>query len=74
MESMRYDHSLDVSKTTRPVKQKLRHFAKNHNKVIMVEVQELLAAEFIRECKPGLSRKLQLGNLYRLHRSQQALP
>jgi hypothetical protein len=40
----------------------------------MVEVQELLAAEFIRECKPGLSRKLQLENVYRLHRSQQALP
>jgi hypothetical protein len=45
------EHSLDVSKTAKPVKQKLRRFAKNHKEVIRVEVLKLLAAGFIRECK-----------------------
>jgi hypothetical protein len=45
------EHSLDVSKTAKPIKQKLRCFAKDRKKVIRVEVLKLLAAEFIRECK-----------------------
>jgi hypothetical protein len=45
------EHSLDVSKTAKPVKQKLRRFAKDRKEVIKVEVLKLLAAEFIRECK-----------------------
>jgi hypothetical protein len=42
---------LDVSKTTKPVKQKLRRFAKDRKEVIRVEVLKLLAVRFIRECK-----------------------
>jgi hypothetical protein len=45
------EHSLDVSKTAKPVKQKLRRFAKDRNEVIRVEIIKLLAAGFIRECK-----------------------
>jgi hypothetical protein len=45
------EHSLDVSKTSKPVKQKLCHFAKDPKEVIRVEVLKLLAARFIRECK-----------------------
>jgi hypothetical protein len=45
------EHSLDVSKTAKPVKQKLRRFAKDHKEVIRVEVLKLLAAAFIRKCK-----------------------
>jgi putative transposase len=44
-------HSLDVSKTAKPVKQKLHHFAKDRKEVIRVEVLKVLAAGFIRECK-----------------------
>jgi hypothetical protein len=44
-------HSLDVSKTAKPVKQKLRCFAKDRKEVIRVEILKLLAAGFIRECK-----------------------
>jgi hypothetical protein len=44
-------HSLDVSKTAKPVKQKLHHFAKDRKEVISLEVLKLLAAVFIRECK-----------------------
>jgi hypothetical protein len=43
--------SLDVSKTTKPIKQKLRRFAKDRKEVIRVEIIKLLAAGFIRECK-----------------------
>jgi hypothetical protein len=43
-------HSLDVSKMARPVKQKFCRFA-NRKDVIRVEVQKLLVARFIRECK-----------------------
>jgi hypothetical protein len=42
---------LDVSKTAKPVKQKLRHFAKDRKEVIRVEIIKLLAVGFIRECK-----------------------
>jgi hypothetical protein len=45
------EHSLDVSKTAKPVKQKLCPFAKDHKEVITVEKIKLLAARFIRECK-----------------------
>jgi hypothetical protein len=45
------EHSLDVSKTTKPVKQKLRCFAEDRKEVIRVEVLKLLAVGFIRECK-----------------------
>jgi hypothetical protein len=42
---------LDVSKTTKPVKKKLRHFVNDRKEVIRVEIIKLLAAGFIRECK-----------------------
>jgi hypothetical protein len=45
------EHSLNVSKTGKPVKQKLRHFAKDRKEVIWVEILKLLAAGFISECK-----------------------
>jgi hypothetical protein len=45
------EHSLEVSKTTKPVQQKLRRFAKDHKEVIRVEILKLLDAGFIRECK-----------------------
>jgi hypothetical protein len=45
------EHSLDVSKTSKPVKQKLHCFAKDRKEVIRVEVLKLLATGFIRECK-----------------------
>jgi hypothetical protein len=40
------EHSLDVSKTAKPVKQKLRRFAKDRKEVIRVEVLKLLTAGF----------------------------
>jgi hypothetical protein len=45
------EHSLDVSKTAKPVKQKLCRFAKDRKEVIRIEVLKLLAAGFICECK-----------------------
>jgi hypothetical protein len=45
------EHSLDLSKTPKPVKQKLRRFAKDHKEVIRVEILKILAAGLIRECK-----------------------
>jgi hypothetical protein len=45
------EHSLDVSKTAKTVKQKLCRFAKDRKEVIRIEVLKLLAAGFIRECK-----------------------
>jgi hypothetical protein len=45
------EHSLDVSKMAKPVKQKLRPFAKDRKEVIRVEIIKLLAAGFICECK-----------------------
>jgi hypothetical protein len=44
-------HSLDVSNTAKPVKQKLRRFAKDRKEVISLEVLKLLAVVFIRESK-----------------------
>jgi hypothetical protein len=77
------EHSLDVSKTAKPVKQKLRRFAKDHKEIIREEILKLLAVGFIRECKnPILARQsgsctqenLPMENVYRLHRSQPSLP
>jgi hypothetical protein len=45
------EHSLDVSKTAKFVKQKRSRFAKDRKEVIRVEILNLLAARFIRECK-----------------------
>jgi hypothetical protein len=43
------EHSLDVSKTAKPIKQKLRWFAQDKKEAIRVEVNWLLAAGFIKE-------------------------
>jgi hypothetical protein len=45
------EHRLEVNKTTRPIKQKLRRFAKDRKQAIEVKVCKLLAAGFIRECQ-----------------------
>jgi hypothetical protein len=59
MESIRYawcprelaEHKLEVNKTARPIKQKLRQFAKERKQAIEVEVCKLVAIGFIRECQ-----------------------
>jgi len=43
------EHSLNVSKTVRPIKQKLRWFARDKREAIRTEIIRLLAAEFIKE-------------------------
>jgi hypothetical protein len=43
------EHRLEVNKTARPIKQKLRRFAKDRKQAIEVEVCKLLAAGFVRE-------------------------
>ena len=43
------EHSLDLDKKAKPVKQRLRHFAQDQKEAIRVEVTLLLAAGFIRE-------------------------
>jgi hypothetical protein len=43
------EHSLNVSKTAKPIKQKLRQFAHDKKEAIRVEVARLLAAGFIKE-------------------------
>jgi hypothetical protein len=45
------EHTLEVNKTARPMKQKLRRFAKDRKQAIEVEDCKLLAAGFIREFK-----------------------
>jgi hypothetical protein len=45
------EHRLEVSKTARPIEQKLRRFAKDRKQAIEVEVCKPLAAGFIRECQ-----------------------
>jgi hypothetical protein len=45
------EHTFEVRKTARPIKQKLWQFAKDRKQAIEVEVCKLLAAGFIRECK-----------------------
>jgi hypothetical protein len=44
-------HPLEVNRTARPIKQKLRRFATDRKQAIEVEVYKLLAAGFIKECK-----------------------
>jgi hypothetical protein len=44
------EHKLEVNKTARPIKQKLRRFEKDRKQAIEVEVCKLLATGFIREC------------------------
>ena len=43
------EHSLDLDKKAKPVKQWLRRFAQDGKEAIRVEVTQLLAAGFIRE-------------------------
>ena len=43
------EHSLNVSATTKPIKQKLRRFAQDKKEAIRVEITWLLAANFIKE-------------------------
>jgi hypothetical protein len=43
------EHSLDVSKSAKPIKQKLRWFTGDKKEAIRVEVNWLLAAGFIKE-------------------------
>jgi hypothetical protein len=43
------EHSLNVSKIARPIKQKLRWFTRDKKEVIRAEVTRLLAARFIKE-------------------------
>jgi hypothetical protein len=43
------EHSLNVSKTAKPIKQKLRWFAHDKKETIRVEVTQLLTARFIKE-------------------------
>jgi hypothetical protein len=42
------EHSLNVSATAKPIKQKLRRFAQDKNVAIRVEIIRLLAAGFIK--------------------------
>jgi hypothetical protein len=44
------EHTMEVNKTARPIKQKLQRFAKDRKQAIEVEVCKLLATGFIREC------------------------
>jgi hypothetical protein len=43
------EHSLNVSKTAKPIKQKLRRFSLDKKEAIRVEVTQLLATGFIKE-------------------------
>jgi len=43
------EHSLNVSKTASPIKQKLQRFAHDKKEAIRIEITWLLAAEFIKE-------------------------
>jgi len=43
------EHSLNVSKIGRPIKQKLRRFARDKKEAIIIEITRLLAAGFIKE-------------------------
>ena len=44
------EHSLNVSPTTKPIKQKLRRFTPDKKEAIRVEIKWLLAVGFIKEC------------------------
>jgi len=43
------EHSLNISKTARPIKQKLRRFTRDKKEAIRTEITRLLAAGFIKE-------------------------
>ena len=43
------EHSLNVSPTAKPIKQKLRRFTPDKKEAIRVEIKQLLAAGFIKE-------------------------
>ena len=43
------EHSLNVSPTTKLIKQKLHRFTPDKKEAIRVEIKQLLAAEFIKE-------------------------
>jgi len=43
------EHSLNVSKTARPIKEKLRRFTCDKKEAIRIEITRLLAARFIKE-------------------------
>ena len=43
------EHSLNVSLTAKPIKQKLQRFAQDKKEAIRVEITRLLAAGFIKE-------------------------
>ena len=43
------EHSLNVSPTAKPIKQKLRRFVPDKKEAIRVEIKRLLAAGFIKE-------------------------
>ena len=43
------EHSLNVSATAKPIKQKLRGFMQDKKEAIRVEITQLLAASFIKE-------------------------
>ena len=43
------EHSLNVSPTAKPIKQKLRRFAPDKKEAIRVEIKRLLAAGFVKE-------------------------
>jgi hypothetical protein len=58
------EHSLDVLKTAKSIKQKLRQFAWDKKEAIRVEVNQLLATSFIKRgvspgvaCQPGSYNK-----------------
>ena len=44
------EHSLNVSPTTKPIKQKLRRFTPDKKEAIRVEIKWLLAIGFIKKC------------------------
>ena len=44
-------HKLNVLPTAKPIRQKVRRFHLNRHQIIQTEVDNLLAADFIREVK-----------------------
>jgi len=44
------EHSLNVSKTARPIKQKLRRFTRDKKEAIRTEIMRLLAADSLKKC------------------------
>ena len=44
------EHSLNVDGKAKPIKQKLRRFARDKKEAIRVEVTQLLATGFIKKC------------------------